>query len=84
MRSSNAGQQSGGRPGGGPARALPHSAASAAKSGASPSSGGRLKAGPSAPTLKVKEEISPAFYKDERKLMKCCRYAEAMGTPGVR
>ena len=28
-------------------------------------------------TLKVKAEISPAFYKDERRLMECCRYAAA-------
>ncbi len=38
----------------------------------------------SIPTLKVKAEISPAFYKDERKLMECCRYEAAIGTPGVR
>jgi hypothetical protein len=38
----------------------------------------------SIPTLKVKAEISPSFYKDERKLMECCRYAAAIGTPGVR
>ena len=34
--------------------------------------------------LEGKSGISPAFYKDERKLMECCRYAAAIGTPGVR
>ena len=34
--------------------------------------------------LEGKSCIFPAFYKDERKLMECCRYAAAIGTPGVR
>ncbi len=34
--------------------------------------------------LEGKEEISPTFYKDELRLMECCRYAAAKGTPGVR